>query len=105
MYSYKEVERSHKIIKDFAMQYRKELTVFQGTIAEQSGMMSCSDYVKFMNKLSCDEIVGNLLGALTVPDATKLYKQILDGKASFDIILDKGLSEYAKLIYNENISK
>lgn len=105
MYKYKEMKRNYKIIKEFAIRYRKELTVLQGVICEFNGMVSCSDYVKIMNKLSSDEFVGNLLTSLLHSDVTEIYKQILDGKASFDIIINQTLSNDAKLMYYKIISK
>lgn len=105
MYKYKEVKKNHKIIKEFAIRYRKELTVLQGVVCEFNGTISCSDYVKLMNKLSCDEIVGNLLTALLYSDVVELYKQILDGKEDFDVIVNQTLSDNAKLMYYKNISK
>lgn len=80
MYNYKESMRNYKIVKNFAIQYRKELTVFQGVIGEFCGLTTCSDYVKFMNKLSDDEFAGAMLGSLFKPYDIELYKQILDGK-------------------------
>lgn len=105
MKEYKEVKRNYKIIKKFAIQYRKELTVFQGVIGEFNDMISCSDYVKFMNKLSDGEFVGNMLYSLLKSYHVEIYKQILDGKKDFDIILDEYLSDDARKIYNKNISK
>lgn len=105
MKEYKELEKNYKIIKKFAIKYRKELTVMQGVVCEFNGMISYSDYVKLMNKLSSDEIVGNLLTSLLFSDVTEIYKQILDGKANFDIIINQTLSDDAKLMYYKNISK
>lgn len=105
MYNYKESMRNYKIVKKFAIKYRKELTVFQGVIGEFCGLTTCSDYVKFMNKLSDDEFAGAMLGSLFKPYDIELYKQILDGKKDFDVILDDYLSNDARKIYNKNISK
>ena len=41
MYNYKESMQNYKIVKKFAIQYRKELTVFQGVIGEFCGLTTC----------------------------------------------------------------
>lgn len=105
MKEYKELRRNYKIIKKFAIQYRKELTVFQGVFGEFCGQITCSDYVKFTNKLSDDEFVGALLCSLFKPYDVEIYKQILDGKKDFNVFLDDYLTNDARKIYNKNMSK
>lgn len=105
MHKYKELERNYKIIKKFAIRYRKELTVHQGAIGELCGEISCSDYVKFMNNLSDGEFVGNMLCSLLAPHNIKMFEQILDGKKDFDIFVTEYLPDDARIIYNVNISK
>lgn len=105
MHKYKELERNYKIIEKFAIRYRKELTVYQGAIAELYGEMSCSDYVKFMNNLSDGVFVGNMLRSLSVSRDIKMFGQILDGKKDFDSLVTEYLPDDARIIYNVNISK
>lgn len=103
MHEYKELERNYKIIKKFAIRYRKELTVYQGAFAESCGSISCSDYVKFMNNLSDDEFAGSMM--LDILLAPNDIEQILDGKNDFDSLVTEYLPEDARIIYNVNISK
>lgn len=81
--SYDEMKSRYEVLKAFCDQYRYELTVTGGILAERLGLMNHEDYMKFLNDLSLDEFTGNYFTALLTPFAIDIYKSVLDDTMSF----------------------
>lgn len=105
MFKYEQVEENYRVLKEFTHAYRKKLTVFQGAVGQVSDLMSCSDYVKFNNKLSDDEYIGVMMFGLLNEPCIDLCKEILNSEKTFEYLLDTYLTDEARKIYDENIGE
>lgn len=105
MFKYEQVEENYRVVKEFTHAYRKELTVFQGAVSQVSNLISCSDYVKFNNKLSDDEYIGVMMFGLLNEPCIDLYKKILNSEKTFEYLLDTYLTNEERKIYDENIGE
>ena len=63
----KELYSNIEVIRKFTKMYRPELTIINGVIGEENGVMICDDYIEAMNKLSDDEFADCYLLAALVP--------------------------------------
>ena len=52
MMTEKELYSNIEVVKKFTKMYRLELTIINGVIGEENGLMKCDDYIEAMNKLS-----------------------------------------------------
>jgi hypothetical protein len=84
MYTYKNIRKSHEIIKEFCMKNRAEITNYQSKLAEKQGFATYSDYTKFMNELSDDEFIGNMLTGLFNEYALEYYRKVNKGKMTIE---------------------
>lgn len=105
MITYEEMRSNYEIIKEMCKKYRKEMTVFGGTLLEQNEISTCSEYVKFMNELTFDEFVGNFFVTLLDESGTDIYKSILDGETMFDDFVEDMFGEDVKDMYLEEMKK
>jgi hypothetical protein len=84
MISKSEIEGRFEVVKEYCAKYRKELTVFGGVMFEEEGMMSCKDYIEFMNQLTFQEFVGNYCNSLLDDEIFSNVKLLNNGEVSFD---------------------
>lgn len=84
MFTYEDIKSNYETIKEMCKKYRKELTVYGGVLGEHTGLLDCSEYVKFMNELSFEEFVGNFLTGLLNEDVISIYRDVLDGETAFE---------------------
>lgn len=100
----KDLNRNYRIIQEFVRRFRKELTVVGGVLVERVGACSCEDYVNFMNKLTIEEIIGNYLTSLMVPDGIEVYKRILNDEGvfweEFSVLVSQDVAEEAMELVN-----
>lgn len=94
----KDVESNYETIKKFCAKYRKELTVYGGILGEHIGLVSCDEYIEFMNSLSFDTFVGNYCSALLTNTCNIWYRPILKGENTFEEMIESSL-------YGDNILK
>lgn len=106
MISYEEMKANHEIIKEMCKKYRKELTVIGGIIGEYYDLITCHEYIKFMNELSDDKFVGNYLQTIIIPEGIERYKRVLNEENSIDEFAFESLLNSEKLfkIYKEKVS-
>ena len=93
----KELYSNIKVVRKFAKMYRPELTIINGVIGEENGVMICDDYIEAMNKLSDDEFVGNYLTAAINPGAIDIYRESIQN----DLQLDKLIWMFDIISQNE----
>ena len=75
MMTEKELYSNMEIIRKFTKMYRSELTIINGVIGEENGVMICDDYIEAMNKLSDDEFADCYLLAALVPYVMDIYRE------------------------------
>ena len=100
----KELYSNIEVIRKFTKMYRPELTIINGVIGEENGVMICDDYIEAMNKLSDDEFVGNYLTAAINPGAIDIYRESIQN----DLQLNKLICVFSTTLQNkikERISK
>ena len=93
----KELYSNIKVIRKFTKMYRPELTIINGVIGEENGVMICDDYIEAINKLSDDEFVGNYLSSVTNPEAMDIYRESIQN----DLQLDKLIWMFDTISQNE----
>ena len=93
----KELYSNIKVIRKFAKMYRPELTIINGVIGEENGVMICDDYIEAINKLSDDEFVGNYLSSVMNPGAMDIYRESIQN----DLQLDKLIRMFSTILQNE----
>lgn len=104
MFTYENMKSNYETIKEICEKYRKELTVYGGVLGESTGLIDCSEYVKFMNELSFEEFVGNFMSGLLNEDVISIYRDILDGNSTFEEIVSLS-GEDVKNYYLEELKK
>lgn len=100
----KELYSNIKVIRKFAKMYRPELTIIDGVIGEENGLMKCDDYIEAMNKLSDVEFVGNYLTAAINPGAIDIYRESIQNGLQLDKLIWM-LSTISQNEIKERISK
>ena len=93
--NYEIMKSNYETIKEFCIKYRNELTISGGVFAEVRNMITCEDYVKFMNGLSDETFVGNFLNGLLNGYCIDAYRDVLKGKVTID--------EFIEDVYNKEI--
>ena len=104
MMTEKELYSNIEVVRKFTKMYRLELTIINGVIGEENGVMICDDYIEAMNKLSDDEFVGNYLTAAINPGAIDIYRESIQN----DLQLNKLICVFSTTLQNkirERISK
>lgn len=100
----KELYSNIKVIRKFAKMYRPELTIIDGVIGEENGLIKCDDYIEAMNKLSDVEFVGNYLTAAINPGAIDIYRESIQNGLQLDKLIWM-LSTISQNEIKERISK
>ena len=93
----KELYSNIEVIRKFTKMYRPELTIINGVIGEENGVIKCDDYIEVMNKLSDDEFVGNYLAAALNPWTIDIYRESIQN----GLQLDKLIWMYSTISQNE----
>ena len=97
MMTEKELYSNMEIIRKFTKMYRSELTIINGVIGEENGVMICDDYIEAMNKLSDDEFADCYLLAALVPYVMDIYRESIQN----DLQLDKLIRMFDTTLQNE----
>ena len=97
MMTEKELYSNIEVVRKFTKMYRLELTIINGVIGEENGLMKCDDYIEAMNKLSDDEFVGNYLISVMNPGAIDIYRESIQN----GLQLDKLIWMYSIISQNE----
>ena len=77
------LNKNYEVVKQFCEEYRSNLTVLAGVLAEQCGLCDYDGYVEFVNSWTDDVFVGNYLTALMNPVAMNYYSQVINGEMTF----------------------
>ena len=104
MMTEKELYSNIEVVRKFTKMYRLELTIINGVIGEENGLMKCDDYIEAMNKLSDDEFADCYLLTALVPYVMDIYRESIQN----DLQLDKLIRMFSTTLQNkikERISK
>lgn len=93
----KELYSNIEVIRKFTKMYRQELTIINGVIGEENGLMICDDYIEAMNKLFDDEFADCYLLAALVPYVMDIYRESIQN----DLQLDKLIRMFDTTLQNE----
>lgn len=91
MMNRKDLEANYKVISQVCKMYRKEITIYQAVfimdnIPEYVGI---NDYIEFMNTLSLDTFIGNMLYGILNSENIDIFKQILANELTFEEFVEK----------------
>ena len=67
-----------EMLAELTRRYRKELTEFQGDLAEATELCSKEEYIQFMNGLSDDVFTGNMTNTLVYGEGFDRIRDVLD---------------------------
>lgn len=92
----KEMERRHNIIKEFSLKYRKEIIDIGASWCGTPTIPAYGkiNYKKYMNKLTNDEFVGQMLANINCDYSINMYEKVLNNKMS--------IQEFVKIHSNDN---
>lgn len=93
----RELYSNIKVIRKFTKMYRPELTIINGVIGEENGVMICDDYIKAMNKLSDDEFADCYLLAALIPYVIDIFRESIQNSLQ----LDKLIWMFSTILQNE----
>lgn len=88
MLSRNDLEANYKVISQVCKRYRKELTIYQAAIIDGIDV-DANDYIEFMNALSLDIFIGNMLCGLLNPVSMDIYKQLLTNELTFEEFVEQ----------------
>ena len=97
MMTEKELYSNIEVVRKFTKMYRLELTIINGVIGEENGLMKCDDYIEAMNKLSDDEFADCYLLTALVPYVMDIYRESIQN----DLQLDKLIRMFDTISQNE----
>ena len=90
-----ELRREREVIRVFVRKYRRELTVWGAAALTDMNQFLDKDqqhdidaYVSFLNDLSFDEMVGDQLKSLWLPDTMKIIEDIVLGRENFEYLVE-----------------
>ena len=104
MMTEKELYSNIEVVRKFTKMYRQELTIINGIIGEENGIMICDDYIEAMNKLSDDELADCYLLAALVPYVMDIYRESIQNGLQLDKLIWM-LSTISQNKIRERISK
>ena len=93
----KELYSNIEVIRKFTKMYRQELTIINGVIGEENGVMICDDYIEAINKLSDDEFADCYLLTALVPYVIDIYRESIQN----GLQLDKLIRMFSTISQNE----
>ncbi len=88
MLSRNDLEANYEVISQACKRYRKELTIYQAAIIDEIDV-DANDYIEFMNALSLDIFIGNMLCGLLNPVSMDIYKQLLTNELTFEEFVEQ----------------
>lgn len=96
MLNRKDLEANYEVISQVCKRYRKELTIYQGAIIDKHSYLGVdvNGYIEFMNTLSLDIFIGNMLSDLLNPVSIDVYKQLLTNELTFEEFVKKMADVY-----------
>lgn len=97
MMTEKELYSNIEVVRKFTKIYRLELTIINGVIGEENGLMKCDDYIEAMNKLSDDEFADCYLLTALVPYVMDIYRESIQN----GLQLDKLIRMFSTISQNE----
>ena len=97
MMTEKELYSNIEVVRKFTKMYRLELTIINGVIGEENGLMKCDDYIEAMNKLSDDEFADCYLLTALVPYVMDIYRESIRN----GLQLDKLIQMFSTISQNE----
>ena len=100
----KELYSNIEVVRKFTKMYRQELTIINGIIGEENGIMICDDYIEAMNKLSDDEFADCYLLAALVPYVMDIYRESIQNGLQLDKLI-RMFSTISQNKIRERISK
>ena len=91
MFNRKDLEANYEVISQVCKRYRKELTIYQAAIIDKFPCLDVdvNGYIEFMNTLSLDIFIGNMLCGLLNPVSMDIYKQLLTNELTFEEFVEK----------------
>ena len=91
MLSRNDLEANYEVISQACKRYRKELTIYQAAIIDKYSWIDVdvNNFIEFMNALSLDIFIGNMLCGLLDPVSIDIYKQLLTNKLTFEEFVEK----------------
>lgn len=86
-----DLEANYEVISQACKLYRKEITIYQAAIIDEYPWLDVdvNDYIEFMNTLSLDIFIGNMLYGLLVPEGIDTYKKLLTNELTFEEFIEK----------------
>ena len=97
MMTEKELYSNIEVVRKFTKMYRLELTIINGVIGEENGLMKCDDYIEAINKLSDDEFADCYLLTALVPYVMDIYRESIQN----GLQLDKLIRMFSTISQNE----
>ena len=104
MMTEKELYSNIEVVRKFTKMYRLELTIINGVIGEENGVMICDDYIEAINKLSNDEFADCYLLTALVPYVIDIYRESIQNGLQLDKLI-RILSTISQNEIKERISK
>lgn len=105
MKGYQKMLKNYETIKEFIDTYYDELKVIGALLGEKAGLFKYSDYMKFIDQLTKEEVYGNYLVNLLNDNCIDSYKMVLNNEIDFETFLmtligydDELYSKYTKKI-------
>ena len=85
------LEANYEVISQACKLYRKELTICQAAIIDEHPWLDidANDYIKFMNTLSLDVFIGDMLWSLLRPASIDICKKLLTNELTFEEFVEK----------------
>ena len=97
MMTEKELYSNIEVVRKFTKMYRLELTIINGVIGEENGLMKCDDYIEATNKLSDDEFADCYLLTALVAYVMDIYRESIQN----GLQLDKLIRMFSTISQNE----
>lgn len=84
-------EANYEVISQTCKRYRKELTIYQAAIIDDYPWLEVdvNVFIEFMNTLSLDIFIGNMLCGLLIPASIDIYKKLLTNELTFEEFVEK----------------
>ena len=91
MTTIKDLKANYEVIRQVCERYRKELTIYQAAIIDECPLIDvdANDYIEFINALSLDIFIGNMLCGLLDSASMDIYKQLLSNELTFEEFVEK----------------
>ena len=105
MKGYQKMLKNYETIKEFVENYYNELKVVSALLGEKQGLFKYSDYMKFVNQLTKEEVYGNYLVNLLNDNCIDSYKMVLNNKVDFETFVKSLIGEELYDKYNKKLKR